>query len=91
MVRLTGYRRTTADLLHDLFHTVYDAPLRRLDDEELRALVGEIGAVVVVDDLEFGGADLDGLLEATPSAPSCSAPPPTPRRPPPTRPSRRSP
>ncbi|MFJ4694931.1 ATP-binding protein [Streptomyces sp. NPDC088766] len=66
VVRLTGYRRTTADLLHDLFHTVYDAPLRRLDDEELRALVGEIGAVVVVDDLEFGGADLDGLLEATP-------------------------
>ncbi|MGV9554592.1 ATP-binding protein [Streptomyces sp. NPDC003522] len=66
VVRLTGHRRTTADLLHDLFHTVYDAPLRRLDDEELRALVGEIGAVVVVDDLEFGGADLDGLLEATP-------------------------
>jgi len=29
-------------------------------------LVREIGAVVVVDDLEFGGAELDGLLAATP-------------------------
>ncbi|MFE9676474.1 ATP-binding protein [Streptomyces sp. NPDC006259] len=66
VIRLTGHRRTTADLLHDLFHTVYDAPLRRPDDDELRALVREIGAVVVVDDLEFGGAELDELLDATP-------------------------
>ncbi|MFI6037135.1 ATP-binding protein [Streptomyces sp. NPDC051315] len=66
VVRLTGHRRTTADLLHDLFHTVYDAPLYRPEDDELRALVGEIGAVVVVDDLEFGGAALDELLDATP-------------------------
>ncbi|MFE9625698.1 ATP-binding protein [Streptomyces sp. NPDC006527] len=66
VVRLTGYHRTTDDLLHDLFHTVYDAPLHRPEDDELRALVGEIGAVVVVDDLEFGGAALDELLDATP-------------------------
>ncbi|MFF8195886.1 ATP-binding protein [Streptomyces bobili] len=66
VVRLTGHRRTTADLLQDLFHIVYDAPLHRPDDEELLALVREVGAVVVVDDLEFGGADLDRLLDATP-------------------------
>ncbi|MFF8974616.1 ATP-binding protein [Streptomyces sp. NPDC014995] len=66
VVRLSGYRRTAADLLHDLFHTVYDAPLYRPEDDELRALVGDIGAVVVVDDLEFGGAALDDLLDATP-------------------------
>ncbi|WP_425246428.1 ATP-binding protein [Streptomyces sp. NEAU-NA10] len=66
VVRLVGYHRTTADLLHDLFHTVYEAPLHRPEDDELRALVGEIGAVVVVDDLEFGGAALDELLDATP-------------------------
>ncbi|MFE7647643.1 ATP-binding protein [Streptomyces phaeoluteigriseus] len=66
VVRLTGHRRTAADLLHDLFHIVYDAPRYRPDDEELLALVREVGAVVVVDDLEFGGADLDRLLDATP-------------------------
>lgn len=26
VVRLTGFRRTSADLLHDLFHAVYEAP-----------------------------------------------------------------
>ncbi|GKQ39890.1 ATP-binding protein [Streptomyces sp. A012304] len=66
VVRLTGHRRTPADVLHDLFHAVYDAPLHRPEDDELRALVREIGAVVVVDDLEFGGAALDELLDATP-------------------------
>ncbi|WP_062642021.1 ATP-binding protein [Streptomyces maremycinicus] len=66
VVRLTGFRRTSADLLHDLFHAVYDAPRYRPDSDDLRALVREIGAVVVVDDLDLGGADLDALLDATP-------------------------
>ncbi|MFD5792491.1 ATP-binding protein [Streptomyces diastatochromogenes] len=66
VVRLTGFHRTAADLLQDLFHAVYDAPLHRPDQEQLLALVREIGAVVVVDDLEFGGAALDELLDATP-------------------------
>ncbi|MFF9676441.1 ATP-binding protein [Streptomyces eurythermus] len=66
VVRLSGFRRAPGDLLHDLFHAVHDAPGYRPDPDELRALVGEIGAVVVVDDLEFGGAALDELLDATP-------------------------
>ncbi|MFJ8112851.1 ATP-binding protein [Streptomyces sp. NPDC096132] len=66
VVRLSGFGRAPAELLHDLFHTVYDADRHRPDDEELRALVREIGAVVVVDDLDFGGAALDELLDATP-------------------------
>ncbi|MGW2891621.1 ATP-binding protein [Streptomyces griseoruber] len=66
VVRLSGYRRTPAELLHDLFHTVHDADLHRPDPEELRTLLREIGAVVVVDDLGFGGALLDELLDATP-------------------------
>ncbi|MGW2447139.1 ATP-binding protein [Streptomyces sp. NPDC001675] len=66
VVRLTGFRRTAADLLHDLFHAVHDAPAHRPEQDELVALVAEIGAVVVVDDLEFGGAALDELLGATP-------------------------
>ncbi|MFF7405117.1 ATP-binding protein [Streptomyces murinus] len=66
VVRLCGIHRTAEDLLHDLFHTVYDAPGHRPERLELRAPLAEIGAVVVVDDIEFGGAELDELLEATP-------------------------
>ncbi|MEU5797853.1 ATP-binding protein [Streptomyces sp. NPDC047813] len=66
VVRLCGIHRTAEDLLHDLFHTVHDAPGHRPERLELRAPLAEIGAVVVVDDIEFGGAELDELLEATP-------------------------
>ncbi|GHI04931.1 AAA family ATPase [Streptomyces cellostaticus] len=66
VVRLTGFRRTADDLLHDLFHAVYEAPLYRPERDQLLELVREIGAVVVVDDLELGGAALDELLDATP-------------------------
>lgn len=66
VIRLSGFRRTGPDLLHDLFHAVHDAPRHRPGPGELRELVAGIGAVVVVDDLEFGGAALDELLDATP-------------------------
>ncbi|WP_105970743.1 ATP-binding protein [Streptomyces geranii] len=66
VVRLTGFRRTPTDLLHDLFYAVYSAPLYRPEPDELRALVREVGAVVVLDDVEFGGAALDELIDATP-------------------------
>ncbi|WNM30301.1 ATP-binding protein [Streptomyces sp. Li-HN-5-11] len=66
VVRLTGYHRTTSDLLHDLFHAVHSAPLHRPDHDELLEYVRDIGAVVVVDDIEFGGSALDELLDATP-------------------------
>ncbi|MCT9008836.1 ATP-binding protein [Streptomyces rhizosphaerihabitans] len=66
VVRLSGYRRTASDLLHDLFAAVYEAPLHRPDREELLRLVHEIGAVVVLDDVEIGGSALDVLLDATP-------------------------
>ncbi|MET9102176.1 ATP-binding protein [Streptomyces antibioticus] len=66
VVRLSGLHRTAADLLLDLFHTVHDADRYHPGTEELLALVREIGAVVVVDDLGFGGTDLDKLLDATP-------------------------
>ncbi|MFF1546248.1 ATP-binding protein [Streptomyces sp. NPDC058291] len=66
VVRLSGLNRTASDLLHDLFHAVHDAPRHRPGDDELRALVREVGAVVVVDDLDLGGAALDELLDATP-------------------------
>ncbi|MET7681136.1 ATP-binding protein [Streptomyces sp. NPDC005423] len=66
VIRLTGYHRSAADLRHELFHAVYEAPAYRPEEDELRALVREIGAVVVIDDIEFGGAALDELLDATP-------------------------
>ncbi|MFI8193137.1 ATP-binding protein [Streptomyces sp. NPDC085946] len=66
VVRLSGYRRTADELLHDLFYAVHDAPLHRPDQDELLESVRQIGAVVVLDDVEFGGAALDDLLAATP-------------------------
>ncbi|MFJ8993907.1 ATP-binding protein [Streptomyces sp. NPDC102279] len=66
VVRLCGHRRTAADLLHDLFAAVYDAPLHRPDRDELLRLVRDVGAVVVIDDIELGGSALDELLDATP-------------------------
>ncbi|MEU4108533.1 ATP-binding protein [Streptomyces sp. NPDC027717] len=66
VVRLDGLNRTPDDLLRDLFHTVHDAPRHRLQPDELRDAVKKIGAVVVVDDLECGGADLAELLDAAP-------------------------
>ncbi|MFI7406633.1 ATP-binding protein [Streptomyces sp. NPDC049541] len=66
VVRLNGFHRTPSDLLYDLFYAVYNAPLHRPERDELLELVREIGAVVVLDDVEFGGAGLDELLDATP-------------------------
>ncbi|MFG2649341.1 ATP-binding protein [Streptomyces sp. NPDC048436] len=66
VVRLSGYHKTPGDLLQDLFGVVYNAPLHRPDRALLLELVHEIGAVVVLDDLEFGAAALEELLEATP-------------------------
>ncbi|WP_318201361.1 ATP-binding protein [Streptomyces sp. SCL15-4] len=66
VVRLGGFRRTPGDLLHELFHAVHRAPGYRPDPDELLEFVREIGAVVVVDDLEFGATALDELLDATP-------------------------
>ncbi|MFE9704109.1 ATP-binding protein [Streptomyces sp. NPDC005930] len=66
VVRLSGHHRTADDLLHDLFRAVHRAPLHRPDRTELLGHLREVGAVVVVDDVEFGGAALDELLDATP-------------------------
>ena len=63
---LSGYRRTLGDLLQALYATVYAGDDHRPGRAELPELLREVGAVVVVDDLEFGGAALAELLAAAP-------------------------
>ncbi|MFF9474804.1 ATP-binding protein [Streptomyces roseolus] len=66
VVRLSGHHRTGGELLHELRAAVLHAPGHRPDGDGLRADLATVGAVVVVDDLEFGGAALDELLAAAP-------------------------
>ncbi|MFI9342195.1 ATP-binding protein [Streptomyces sp. NPDC052773] len=66
VIRLSGFHRTAGELLYDLFYAVHGAPLHRPERDELLEAVRQIGAVVVLDDIEFGGAALDELLDATP-------------------------
>ncbi|KUJ64465.1 hypothetical protein ACZ90_57950 [Streptomyces albus subsp. albus] len=66
VIHLNGRNRTPSDLLRDLYAAVYHAPRHRVGRTELLAAVHDIGAVVVLDDIEFGGAALDDLLDATP-------------------------
>ncbi|MFJ5846045.1 ATP-binding protein [Streptomyces sp. NPDC092903] len=66
VVRLNGHKRTVTDLLYGLFDAVHDAPLHRPDRALLLEKLRTTGAVVVLDDLELGGAALDELFDATP-------------------------
>ncbi|WP_187283201.1 ATP-binding protein [Streptomyces sp. t39] len=66
VVRLNGLNRTPGELLQELFATVFSAPGQRPDRNALAGFVRDIGAVVILDDLEFGGAALDELLDAAP-------------------------
>ncbi|WP_418959173.1 ATP-binding protein [Streptomyces tritici] len=81
LVRLSGHHRTATELLYDLLGAVMHLPGHRPDRAGLHDLVREIGAVVVIDDIELGGAALDELLTATPecayllaAAPDVAAP-----------------
>ncbi|MFF3560011.1 tetratricopeptide repeat protein [Streptomyces sp. NPDC002574] len=76
VIRLSGYHRTPSDLVQEIFSTVYDtegeaspggtAAAYRPDRGRLTELLRDVGAVVVLDDLEFGGAALEELLAAAP-------------------------
>ncbi|WP_202236273.1 hypothetical protein [Actinacidiphila reveromycinica] len=63
---LSGYHRTVADVLQDLYAVVYAGEGYRPSRADLPGLLRPVGAVVVVDDLEFGGAALEELLAAAP-------------------------
>ncbi|MFF4322584.1 ATP-binding protein [Streptomyces sp. NPDC001568] len=67
VVRLSGHgHHQPGELLQALYGAVHDSGDERPDRTELLARVGEIGAIVLLDDLELGGAALDELLRATP-------------------------
>ncbi len=66
VIRLSGHHRTVEDLLQELYAAAYHTPRYRPGRTERSAALREIGAVVVVDDVEFGGAALDELFDATP-------------------------
>ncbi|MFI8273360.1 ATP-binding protein [Streptomyces sp. NPDC085929] len=67
VVRLSGYGHQQAgELLHALYAAVYEASAERPERTQLLARVRDIGAIVLLDDLEMGGAALDELLRATP-------------------------
>ncbi|WP_062212401.1 hypothetical protein [Streptomyces sp. NBRC 109706] len=66
VIRLSGHRRTPRDLLHELYASVHQVTNYRPGPTELSAALRGIGAVVVLDDIEFGGAALDEMLTATP-------------------------
>ncbi|GGZ31816.1 ATPase AAA [Streptomyces inusitatus] len=69
VVRLNGRHRTATDLLYELFAAVHRSPRHRPGRARLPERIADIGAIVVLDDLEFGGAALGELLD---SAPECA-------------------
>lgn len=67
VVRLSGYgHQQPGELLHALYAAVYEASHERPERTQLLARVRDIGAIVLLDDLEMGGTALDELLRATP-------------------------
>ncbi|MFE1414028.1 ATP-binding protein [Streptomyces sp. NPDC058746] len=67
VVRLSGHgHQQPGELLQALYSAVYEAPRERPDRITLLARVREIGAIVLLDDLDMGGNALDELLRATP-------------------------
>ncbi|MFD0440174.1 hypothetical protein [Streptomyces chartreusis] len=66
VVRLDGHGKGASELLYELCGTVFDLAGHRIGLTRLLRLVKEIGALVVIDDLGFGGAELEAFLDATP-------------------------
>ncbi|MFF2041648.1 ATP-binding protein [Kitasatospora sp. NPDC058170] len=66
VVQLCGHRRTAADLLQDLFAATHHAPGYRPDPGQLAEHLAGVGAVVVIDEVESVGPELEQLLAAAP-------------------------
>ncbi|MEU8515809.1 ATP-binding protein [Kitasatospora sp. NPDC048722] len=66
VVQLCGHRRTTADVLQELFAATHHAPGYRPDPGQLAAHLADVGAIVVIDGAEPSGTELEELLSAAP-------------------------
>ncbi|MGW2545436.1 ATP-binding protein, partial [Kitasatospora sp. NPDC001574] len=66
VVQLCGHRRTAADLLQDLFAATHHAPGFRPDPAQLAEHLARVGAIVVVDEVEPSGPQLEQFLAAAP-------------------------
>ena len=69
VVQLCGHRRSAADLLQDLFAATHRPAGLRPDRSQLPALLAQVGAIVVIDELRVDGAELEELLA---TAPDCA-------------------
>ncbi len=69
VVQLRGHRRTAADLLQELFAATHHAPGFRPDPGQLAEHLAGVGAIVVIDEVEPTGAELEALLA---TAPDCA-------------------
>ena len=69
VVQLCGHRRTADDLLQSLFSATYHAPGFRPDPQQLAQHLAAVGAVVVIDEVESSGEELEALLA---TAPDCA-------------------
>ncbi|MFB6890688.1 ATP-binding protein [Kitasatospora sp. NPDC056327] len=69
VVQLCGHRRTAADLLQDLFAATHHAPGYRPGPDRIAEHLAGVAAIVVIDEAEPVGAELEELLAA---APDCS-------------------
>ncbi|MEV6973662.1 ATP-binding protein [Kitasatospora sp. NPDC093806] len=69
VVQLCGHRRTAADLLQDLFAATHHAPGFRPDPGQLAEHLARVHAVVVIDEAEPVGPELEQLLA---TAPDCA-------------------
>jgi hypothetical protein len=68
VIQLSGCFRTPADLLQDLFAAAYDAPGYRPGRALVPEIMHDLCAIVVIDDVEFGGEALEELIAAAPES-----------------------
>ncbi|MGF1428458.1 ATP-binding protein [Kitasatospora sp. LaBMicrA B282] len=66
VIRLCGHRRDADDLLQDLFAAAWQAPGFRPSAAQLPELLASVGAIVVIDEVEQGGTELERLMAAAP-------------------------
>ncbi|MBA0051608.1 ATP-binding protein [Streptomyces sp. AJS327] len=66
VIRLSGRHRTPNDLLNEVYAATHHTPPHRPGPAHLSEALPTVGAIVILDDLEFGGAALDELLRHTP-------------------------